>query len=158
MASGAPFLVPDFRRGKIGPTKGKLAWSVRDIVVEPFLGLVQGRDVSGIDPPHANRGSRWCLEEIVFARIDVAMNRLEYKFAQRVGTFPYRHIDVHRWVVRPMQAHGADASGILQPPDKTGHAFGQRVDARQIGEEVLHARIVWSAEHAPNVNLRQMHG
>lgn len=125
-------------------------------MVEPLFRFLQRRDVTGLDPPHRNRRPCGCLEEFVFAGVDVAMHRLEYELRQRFRRFPDGEIHIHRRVARPAQRHGTLAGRVLEPPHETRHSLGECVDAREIGVEIRHARIVGAAENAANIHLGEM--
>jgi hypothetical protein len=55
-----------------------------------------------------------------------------------------------------MESHGAITGLILEAPDKSGHAFSELINARQISKEVAHFWIVRAAQYAPYVDLREV--
>ncbi len=141
---------------QIGPAEGEIAGPVRPIALEPVLGFLERRDMARLDPPQGEHGAIGAFEEVMLAGVDVAMNGLEHEPPQRFRALPNRHVDVHGRVARPVQIHGAGSGVVLQPPDEARHAFGQGVDAGEIVVEVRHTRIIRSAQHPPDVHLRQL--
>lgn len=125
-------------------------------MIEALFCFLQRGNVTSLNPPHRDRRLCWHFEELVFARVDVAMHRLENELRQRFGRFPHGEIHIHRVIARPVQRHGTLAGRVLKPPDETGHSLGERVDAREIGVEIRHARIVGAAENAANIHLGEV--
>src|SRR5262249_19796594 len=127
---------PNLRIRQICPAECVFARAMRNQMIESRFRFLQRRDVTRLDPPHRNGWLFGRLEELVLSRIDVAMGRLEHKSCKRFVALPDREVDRPCRITRPSESDGTLAALVLQPPDETRRPLGERVDAREIVEEV----------------------
>src|SRR5579871_504430 len=150
-------LEPGFRIWQICPAEGERRRAMCDQVLEPRLGFNKRRKVTDGNPPHRHCRLLGRLEKLMLADVDRTMSRLEYEFAEGFGAFPDRKIDGHFRIAGPVKAERAFAAFVLQPPHESRHAFGERIDAREISIKVRHARIVGAAAQTADIDLGDVH-
>src|SRR6185312_1488538 len=124
-------------------------------MIQPLAGLFQGRDMARLDPPHHEMRCRGLFEILALASVNLRVGGLPDEFLQRLHALPHGEIDRHGGIAHPGYVGGV-AAVVLQPPDKTRHAFGGGVDAVQIVEKPRHGGIVLPAFQLADVELRQV--
>src|SRR5271169_2346640 len=109
------------------PPERNIAVAVSRQAFEPDLRLGKVRDMPDRDRPHDEMRSGELLEPGAFAIIELLVNRRPDKLLERLDAFPDRHVDQHvRIVERPKR--GRIVALVLEPPDESGAALGERVD------------------------------
>src|SRR5690349_3474757 len=96
MALPTPLGAPELYMLQMRPVEGKIRIAVRFEMIQPRLGLGQGRDVSGFDEPHHEMMGLQLLEPLGFAVVEALVERLPDESLEIGDRLPHAHVHRHR--------------------------------------------------------------
>ena len=124
-------------------------------MIEPLLGLFDGRNMPGVDPPERHIRAVEFLEPLTPTANQLGVGAAVDVLFKELGRLPDREVEDNSVVlIRPDVCR---VTGLgLQPPDKARAAIRKRVDFIQPRDEPLHQRVFKRREHPRDVDLGQV--